>query len=440
MRTYDCIAKKRDGEELTEEEIHYLISSYVAGDIPDYQMAAFLMAVYFQGMTDRETSIMTQEVARSGDMVDLSAIQGIKVDKHSTGGVGDKTSMIVAPIAAACGLKVAKMSGRGLGHTGGTVDKLEAIPGFRTTLTMEEFVDVVNRTGLSIVGQSGNLAPADKKMYALRDVTATVDSIPLIAVSIMGKKLAAGDDCILLDVKTGSGAFMKTLEGSLELAKTMVSIGGAAGKKTAALITNMDIPLGNYIGNALEVAEAVEVLKGGGPSDLREVCLHLAANMLELADKGSLAECMETAQKTLEDGSAFSKFLEMAEAQGGDISCIRDTSRLPFAPLRYEVRARKEGYIAHMDTQACGTASVLLGAGRETKESLLDYGAGIILKKKTGDYVKEGDVLAEFLASEEKLFPAAEEKFHSALTIAAEKPEKEKRILGKVSANCTEIF
>ena len=320
------------------------------------------------------------------------------------------------------------------------MDKLEAIPGFRTTLTMEEFVDVVNRTGLSIVGQSGNLAPADKKMYALRDVTATVDSIPLIAVSIMGKKLAAGDDCILLDVKTGSGAFMKTLEGSVELAKTMVSIGGAAGKKTAALITNMDIPLGNYIGNALEVAEAVEVLKGGGPSDLREVCLHLAANMLELADKGDFAECMETAQKTLEDGSAFSKFLEMAEAQGGDISCIRDTSRLPFAPLRYEVRARKEGYIAHMDTQACGTASVLLGAGRETKESLLDYGAGIILKKKTGDYVKEGDVLAEFLASEEKLFPAAEEKFHSALTIAAERPEKEKLILGKVSANCTEIF
>lgn len=440
MRAYDCIAKKRDGEELTEEEIRYLISSYVSGGIPDYQMAAFLMAVYFQGMTDRETAVMTQAVAHSGDMVDLSAIHGIKVDKHSTGGVGDKTTMIVAPIAAACGVKVAKMSGRGLGHTGGTIDKLEAIPGFRTTLSKEEFVDTVNRVGLSIVGQSGNLAPADKKMYALRDVTATVDSIPLIAVSIMGKKLAAGNDSILLDVKTGSGAFMKTLDGSLALAKTMVAIGEAAGKRTAALITNMDVPLGNYIGNALEVTEAVEVLKDRGPADLKQVCLQLAANMLFLAGKGSEQECLEMAGTALKCGAAYEKFLAMVEAQGGDVSCIRNTEKLPLAPLRREVRAEREGYIAHMDTEKCGVASMLLGAGRETKESELDYGAGIILKKKPGDWVKKGEILAEFFASEENLFRDAQEKFKEAVLISGDRPEKKKLIFGKVSGNGAELF
>lgn len=440
MRAYDCIAKKRDGEELTEDEIRYLISSYVSGEIPDYQMAAFLMAVYFQGMTERETAVMTQEVARSGETVDLSCVQGIKVDKHSTGGVGDKTTMIVAPIAAACGVKVAKMSGRGLGHTGGTIDKLEAIPGFRTSLSKEEFIGIVNRIGLSVVGQSGNLAPADKKMYALRDVTATVDSIPLIAVSIMGKKLAAGNDSILLDVKTGSGAFMKTLDSSVQLAKSMVSIGEAAGKRTAALITNMDVPLGNYIGNALEVVEAVEVLRDRGPSDLRQVCLLLAANMLELAGMGEEAVCLELAKEALKSGAAFKKFLAMVEAQGGDSACILDTGRLPLAPVCHEVRAERGGYIVCMDTQGCGTASVILGAGRERKDSRLDYGAGIILKKKPGDWVNAGDVMAVLYTSRGELIADAENRLRMSVTLSPDRPEKQKMIFGKVSAHGVKLF
>ena len=440
MRAYDCIAKKRDGGELTEEEIHYMISSYVSGKISDYQMAAFLMAVYFRGMTDRETAVMTQAVAHSGDIVDLSGIQGIKVDKHSTGGVGDKTTLIVAPVAAACGVKVAKMSGRGLGHTGGTIDKLESIPGFSTSLSKEKFIDVANRTGLSIAGQSGNLAPADKKMYALRDVTATVDSIPLIAVSIMGKKLASGSDCILLDVKTGSGAFMKTLEDSAALARCMVAIGEAAGKRTAALITNMDEPLGNYIGNALEVKEAVEVLKGGGPSDLRQLSLRLAAGMLELAGKGSAEECLKQAEEALNSGRALERFLAMVKAQGGDEECILDTDKLSAAPLRREVKAEKEGYIFHIDTEKCGIASVLLGAGKETKESALDYGAGIILKKKPGDRVARGEVMAVLFASKEELFHDAAEKFREAVEISEERPKTEKLIFGKVSQEGVELF
>ena len=440
MRAYDCIAKKRDGGELTEEEIHYMISSYVSGKIPDYQMAAFLMAVYFRGMTDRETAVMTQAVAHSGDIVDLSGIQGIKVDKHSTGGVGDKTTLIVAPVAAACGVKVAKMSGRGLGHTGGTIDKLESIPGFSTSLSKEKFIDVANRPGLSFGGQWGNLAPADKKMSALRDVTATVDSIPLIAVSIMGKKLASGSDCILLDVKTGSGAFMKTLEDSAALARCMVAIGEAAGKRTAALITNMDEPLGNYIGNALEVKEAVEVLKGGGPSGLRQLSLRLAAGMLELAGKGSAEECLKQAEEALNSGRALERFLAMVKAQGGDEECILDTDKLSAAPLRREVKAEKEGYIFHIDTEKCGIASVLLGAGRETKESALDYGAGIILKKKPGDRVARGEVMAVLFASKEELFHDAAEKFREAVEISEERPKTEKLIFGKVSRDGVELF
>lgn len=296
MRMYDIIAKKRNGEVLAEPEIRFMIDGYVKGEIPDYQMSAMLMSIYFKGMNDTETAILTDAVAHSGDMVDLSPIQGVKVDKHSTGGVGDKTTLVVAPIVAACGVKVAKMSGRGLGHTGGTVDKMESIPGMKTVLTEEEFFQVVNKTGLSVIGQSGNLAPADKKLYALRDVTATVDSIPLIAASIMSKKLAAGNDCILLDVKTGSGAFMKTLEDSITLAEKMVAIGEHAGKRTMALITNMDIPLGSMIGNSLEVMEAVETLHGRGPEDLTEVCLNLASGMLFLAGKGSLEECRGLAE------------------------------------------------------------------------------------------------------------------------------------------------
>jgi len=440
MRMYDVIQKKRDGNELSKEEISYLIQGYVDGSIPDYQMAAFLMAVYYKGMTENETHLMTMEVARSGDMVDLSAIEGIKVDKHSTGGVGDKTTLIVAPIAAACGVKVAKMSGRGLGHTGGTVDKLESIPGYQTTLSREDFFKVVNETGLSVIGQSGNLAPADKKMYALRDVTATVDSIPLIAVSIMSKKLAAGSDCILLDVKTGSGAFMKTLEDSIALAAEMVNIGENAGRKTMALITDMDTPLGEAIGNSLEVKEAVATLKGNGPDDLTEVCLHLAANMMVLAGLGSAQECMDKAKTAIEDGSALQKLIDMVEAQGGNGDVIRDTTLFEEAKCSYEVLAKEDGVIQAMDTEKCGIASVMLGAGRETKDSPVDLSAGILLHKKTGDVVKKGDVLATMYAAKEELFASAEAKYRSAITIGQEPVKRASLIFAKVSKDGVERF
>ncbi len=440
MRMYDIIQKKRDGNELSKEEISFLIQGYVDGSIPDYQMAAFLMAVYYKGMTENETHLMTMEVARSGDMVDLSAIEGIKVDKHSTGGVGDKTTLIVAPIAAACGVKVAKMSGRGLGHTGGTVDKLESIPGYQTTLSREDFFKVVNETGLSVIGQSGNLAPADKKMYALRDVTATVDSIPLIAVSIMSKKLAAGSDCILLDVKTGSGAFMKTLEDSIALAAEMVNIGENAGRKTMALITDMDTPLGEAIGNSLEVKEAVATLKGNGPDDLTEVCLHLAANMMVLAGLGSAQECMDKAKKAIEDGSALQKLIDMVEAQGGNGDVIRDTTLFEEAKCSYEVLAKEDGVIQAMDTEKCGIASVMLGAGRETKDSPVDLSAGILLHKKTGDVVKRGDVLATMYAAKEELFASAEAKYRSAITIGQESVKRASLIFAKISKDGVERY
>ncbi len=417
MRMYDVIAKKRDGYALTEEEIAYLIRGYVKGEIPDYQMSAFLMAAYLKGMTEKETLYMTREVANSGDMVDLSPIQGIKVDKHSTGGVGDKTTLIIAPMVAACGVKVAKMSGRGLGHTGGTVDKLESIPGYQTTLSREDFFRVVNETGLSVIGQSGNLAPADKKMYALRDVTATVDNIPLIAVSIMSKKLAAGSDCILLDVKTGSGAFMKTIEDSIALAREMVKIGENAGRKTMALITDMDTPLGEAIGNSLEVKEAIATLQGKGPKDLTEVCLQLAANMLTLAGLGTVEECLEKAKQTIVDGGALKRLAAMVKAQGGDERVVYAPELFEKAAFEKEVLADKDGIIQSMDTEKCGIASVLLGAGRETKDSPVDFSAGILLHKKTGDQVKKGEVLATLFASKEELFPAAEEKYRSAIVM-----------------------
>ncbi len=440
MRMYDVIMKKRNGGVLTEEEIREVISGYVAGEIPDYQMSAFLMAVYFQGMTEEETVAMTEAVAHSGDMVDLSAIAGIKVDKHSTGGVGDKTSLIIGPIVAACGVKVAKMSGRGLGHTGGTVDKMEAIPGMRTDLSREEFFRVVNQTGLSIIGQTGNLAPADKKLYALRDVTATVDSIPLIAVSIMSKKLAAGSDAILLDVKTGSGAFMKTLEDSIALAKEMVSIGENAGRKTAALITDMDIPLGNNIGNSLEVMEAVETLKGNGPRDLTEVCIHLAGNMLYLAGKGTIEECMALAKAKIEDGSALERLAAMVEAQGGDASVILDPSRFAKAPYSMQVFAEKEGYIGAMDTEGCGIASSMLGAGRQTKDSAIDPAAGIVLKRKVGDYVTKEDVIAVLYTSDSSLLEQAQKKYVSSVRIQVEAPKKEPLIYARVTKEAVERF
>ncbi len=440
MRMYDLIIKKRNGESLTDQEIQYMIKEYVAGSIPDYQMSAMLMAIYFKGMSDRETAVLTDSVAHSGDMVDLSGIEGIKVDKHSTGGVGDKTTLVIAPIVAACGVKVAKMSGRGLGHTGGTVDKLEAIPGMRTSLDTEEFFNIVNKTGLAVVGQSGNLAPADKKLYALRDVTATVDSIPLIAASIMSKKLAAGNDCILLDVKTGSGAFMKTLEDSILLAQKMVAIGEHAGKKTVALITDMDIPLGFAIGNSLEVAEAVDTLNGRGPKDLTEVCISLASNMLFLAGKGTLEECRKAALESIQSGAALGKLIEMVEAQGGDSDVIKDTEKFKKAAYTTNIKASKTGYITHINTEECGIASVALGAGRETKESSIDYAAGIILKKKYGEYVNEGDVIAVLYAEEDSKFETASKMIRDAYAIGQTKPEEKPLVYARVGKDFTEKF
>lgn len=399
MRMYDLIELKKEKKELSEEQIQWMIQEYVKGEIPDYQMSSFLMAVWFNGMTDKELAALTMAMAHSGDMIDLSAIEGIKADKHSTGGVGDKTTLICAPIVAACGVKVAKMSGRGLGHTGGTIDKLESIPGFQVSIPNQEFFDIVNETGISVIGQSGNLAPADKKLYALRDVTATVDSIPLIAASIMSKKLAAGSDCILLDVKMGSGAFMKTEEKAITLAEKMVAIGSHAGRKIAALITNMDIPLGNAIGNALEVSESVAVLKGEGPDDLRTVAFELASNMLYLAGKGSLNECRNLVKETVESGKALEKLKEMVRAQGGDVSVIEDTRNFKKAAYYYDVISATDGYVSFMNTEEIGVASVVLGAGRETIESEIDYSAGIVLHKKTGDKVAPGDVIATLYSS-----------------------------------------
>ena len=433
MRRYDLIMKKRNSLELSKEEISYIIKEYVAGNIPDYQMSAFLMTIYFKGMSKEETLYMTMEVAHSGDMVDLSSIKGVKVDKHSTGGVGDKTTLIIAPIVASLGVKVAKMSGRGLGHTGGTVDKLESIPNFKTILSREEFFNIVNKIGVSVIGQSGNLAPSDKKLYALRDVTATVDSIPLIAISIMSKKLAAGNDCILLDVKTGSGAFMKTVDSAIELAKEMVDIGSNAGKNTLALITDMDIPLGYNIGNSLEVIEAVETLRGRGPKDLTEVCIQLSANMLYLAGKGSIEECIHLANRAIEDGSAYNKFIEMVEAQGGDSNVIKDVDKFEKSKYAFEVKSEYSGYIYSMDTESLGIASVILGAGRETKDSIIDFSAGIIINKKYGEYIEAGEVLATMYANDESLFEAAAKKYLEAIEIKNKRPEIKPLIYARVS-------
>lgn len=433
MRMYDIILKKRDGGTLLEEEIRALVEGYTAGEIPDYQMAAFLMAVYFQGMTDEETAVLTDAMARSGDMMDLSGISGVKVDKHSTGGVGDKTTLVVAPIAAACGCHVVKMSGRGLGHTGGTVDKMESIPGMRVELSHEEFLKIAGETGLAVTGQSGNMTPADKKLYALRDVTGTVESIPLIASSIMSKKLAAGSDCILLDVKTGSGAFMKTCGDSVKLAEKMVSIGVKNGRRTAALITNMDIPLGNQIGNALEVEEAVRTLKGEGPRDLTEVCLCLATEMLYLGGKGSREACREMAGEAVASGRALERLAAMVHGQGGDEECIYHPEKLGRAAAMAEVKAPADGYITAMDTTGIGISAMMLGAGRETKESRLDYLAGIILEKKTGDAVRAGETIARLLASDENKLPGAGQRFLQAVEIGACRPEDEKLIYARVT-------
>lgn len=439
MRMYDILAKKRDGGILTDEQIQFFIDGYVSGAIPDYQASALLMAIFLKGMTPHETAALTRSMAQSGDLVDLSSIDGIKVDKHSTGGVGDKTTLIVAPVVASLGVRVAKMSGRGLGHTGGTVDKLESIPGFRTTLDREAFFDVVRRVGVSVIGQSGNLAPADKKLYALRDVTATVNSIPLIASSIMSKKIAAGSDRILLDVKTGSGAFMKTLEDSIALAKEMVSIGEHVGRRTVALITDTDRPLGCAIGNALEVREACETLQGRGPADLTEVCIELAANMLWLAEKGELAQCRSLARQQIANGEAFAKLKEMVQAQGGDTSVLDDPSRFDRSNVCYEVLAQREGFLYAMDTERCGIASMELGAGREKKEDPIDYSAGIVLRKKVGDFVRKGEVLASFYSSEESKCRTAEQTFTQALRIQDARPKQTALIHARVTAQGVEM-
>lgn len=433
MRMYDLIARKKHGEALSQEEIRYMVQGFTEGAIPDYQMAAMLMAIYFKGMNEEEMTYLTLDMAHSGDMVDLSAIAGVKVDKHSTGGVGDKTTLVIGPLVASLGVKVAKMSGRGLGHTGGTIDKLESIPGFQTSIPKEEFFDIVNRTGIAVIGQSGNMVPADKKLYALRDVTATVDSIPLIASSIMSKKLAAGSDGIVLDVKTGSGAFMKTLEDSIALAKEMVAIGTGAGRNCCALITDMDVPLGHAIGNSLEVIEAVDTLKGHGPGDLTEVCLSLAAHMLYMAGRGSLHECHQMAKDALEDGRGLNTLVEMVKAQGGDESYILDTERFPVSSCTYEVKALQSGYITHIDTEACGIASVLLGAGRSRKEDSIDYSAGILLKKKYGESVEKGQVLAVLYASQSALFDDAAKEILHAYTIGSEPAGVEKLIYARIT-------
>ncbi|MBR2020599.1 MAG: pyrimidine-nucleoside phosphorylase [Clostridia bacterium] len=422
MRMYDIIKKKRDGGALTSAEIDFFIRGYVNGDIPDYQAAALCMAIWFRGMNAEETANITLAIRDSGEILHLSGVDGLRVDKHSTGGVGDKTSLVIAPVVAALGVKVAKMSGRGLGHTGGTVDKLESFAGFRTDLSVAEFERTVNETGIAIVGQSSDLAPADKLLYALRDVTATVDSIPLIASSIMGKKLAADDDCIVLDVKTGSGAFMKSVDESRKLAEAMVDIGKRAGKKMCALITDMDRPLGNTIGNSLEVIEAIETLKGNGPEDLRELCVALASHMLCLAEKGDLAACETDVRRVLASGEALQKLADMVEAQGGDRRWVYEPERFPKAAYSREVCAARSGYLTHTDAEEYGRAALLLGAGRSKKEDVIDQSAGIRLLAKTGDRVEKGMPIAILYTSKEALLDAAEEALDAATRIEDTQP------------------
>lgn len=423
MRMYDIIEKKRNGKELSKEEIEFFIKGYTNGSIPDYQASAFCMAVYFKGMTENETVILTKAMANSGDIVDLSMFGNLSADKHSTGGVGDKTSLIVAPIVASLGGKVTKMSGRGLGHTGGTVDKLESILGYKTTLSGDEFISQVEKVGIAIIGQSGNLTPADKKLYALRDVTATVDSIPLIVSSIMSKKIAAGSHNIVLDVKCGSGAFMKTLEDAEILANEMVKIGKGCGRNTAALITDMDRPLGSAVGNSLEVIEAVQVLKGELDNDLKEICLSLSSELISLVLSVSHCESLTMVNNAINSGKAFEKMKEWISAQGGDVSFIENTDKFPKAEYVYDVLADSDGYISSMDTEKIGLASVILGAGRENKEASIDFSAGIMLYKKTGDEISKGEKLATLFTNNKMSLEDAEKMYRSALVLSSVKPE-----------------
>lgn len=424
MRMYDIIEKKRNGGELSDDEIRFFIEGFTDGSIPDYQASALTMAIWFNGMTERETVTLTEAMEKSGDTVDLSCFGNLSADKHSTGGVGDKTSLIVTPVLASLGAKVAKMSGRGLGHTGGTVDKLESIKGYRTTLTREEFLKQVDEIGLALIGQSGNLTPADKKLYALRDVTATVDSIPLITSSIMSKKLAAGSHNIVLDVKCGSGAFMKTPEDAETLATEMVKIGKSCSRNIAAVITDMDTPLGTNIGNSLEVIEAVRVLKGEVDNDLKEVSVVLAAQLASLTFGITYDEAERRVNEAITNGKAYEKMKQWIAAQGGDTACLDDFSLFPQAGVKYDVPCPVDGFISHTDTEKIGIAGVVLGAGRAKKEDSIDYSAGIVLHRKTGDSVKCGEALATLYTNNEAAIKNAEEMFLGALEFSQTAPER----------------
>lgn len=432
MRMYDLIMKKRNGGTLSRDEIFFMIEGYTKGNIPDYQMSAMMMAIYFNGMNEKETAALTMAMAESGDQLDLSGIQGIKVDKHSTGGVGDKTSLALTPMVSACGVKIAKMSGRGLGHTGGTIDKLESFQGFSTSLSEEAFIDQVNRIGISIIGQTKNLAPADKKLYALRDVTATVDNMSLIASSIMSKKLAAGADAIVLDVKTGSGAFMKEEADAMLLAGEMMTIGKNAGRKMMAVISDMDQPLGNAVGNALEVKEAIETLKGHGPADFTELCMTLGSCMLMVAE---IAENEQQARGMLKEavdsGKALDKLAELVEAQGGDKRMVYETDLLPKASSITPLLSEKDGYVEKIQCDEVGICSLILGGGRETKESAIDLSVGIVLTKKVGSHVKAGEPLAYIHSNEEAKRLACEERLRKAFHIG-DKVKKEGAIIHQI--------
>lgn len=425
MRMIDIITKKRDNLPLSREEIEFFVEKYTKGEIPDYQASALTMAIYFNKMNEEETANLTMAMARSGDMLNLDKIQGIKVDKHSTGGVGDKTSLVLAPMVAALGVPVAKMSGRGLGHTGGTIDKLESFPGFVTAISEDTFTDNVNKIKIAIAGQTGNLAPADKKLYALRDVTATVENISLIASSIMSKKIAAGADVIVLDVKTGSGAFMKTPEKSLELAKEMVKIGTNVGRKTMAVVSNMDEPLGFAVGNALEVIEAINTLNGNGPDDLYELCLELGSHMVVgagITDNADKARKMLA--KTIEDKSALKKLEEFVKAQNGNSNAVYDTSLLPKASIVEEIKSEEEGYVNGIVCDKVGVTAMVLGGGRENKDSVIDLAVGIVLNKKVGDYVKKGETIATFYANDADKLSEAKNRFRDAYIISGTQGKK----------------
>lgn len=440
MRMYDLITKKKRGGALSREELRFVARGCAADTIPTEQIAALLMAIWFRGMTDEETTALTLEMARSGEMMDLSALPGAKVDKHSTGGVGDKTTLVAGPIAAACGATVVKMSGRGLGHTGGTIDKLEAIPGLRTSLSREEFFRVARTCGIAVAGQSAELAPADKKLYAIRDLTATVDSVPLIASSVISKKLASGADAILLDVKLGSGAFMKTMEDALRLAEKMVAIGEAAGRRTAAVVTDMDAPLGRAVGNAIELWEAAETLRGAGPADLTEESLLLAAEMLRLAHGTPRDVCRRRAEEALASGAALEKLCAMVRAQGGDDAVLRDPSMLPRAPYRRTICAPRGGFIARIDAEAVGETSCLLGAGRLRLGGAIDPSAGILLARTRGERVEAGEPIATVFTSRAETLDEAEARLLAAAAVTDEPPAPRPLVYARVEKGRTQRY